>query len=76
MINNTDLEFIDISNEKERVYRFPGGEFVMLENPLKLHVSKSGGHRIMTADGNSHYIPTGWVHLKCVAKKGEANFVV
>jgi hypothetical protein len=29
----------------------------------KLSVSSSGGHRIFSADGQSHYIPSGWIHL-------------
>lgn len=73
--NATDLEFKDISSERYREYRFRGGDVVRIEAPLKLNVSESGGHRIFDAEGVSHYIPAGWIHLSWVAKDGEPNFV-
>jgi len=73
--NESDLVFKDISTEANRTYRFPAGDFVILDNPLKLHVSKSGGHRVFTADGISHYISPGWIHLHWTAKVGAAHFV-
>ena len=73
--NKSGLVFKDISTEESRTYRFPGGDFVILEKPMKLHVSKSGGHRVFTADGNSHYIQSGWIHIEWTAKDGEAHFV-
>jgi len=73
--NATDLEFQDISSERWREYRFVGGDLVRIEEPLKLNVSESGGHRIFDAEGRSHYIPAGWIHLSWVAKDGEPNFV-
>lgn len=73
--NATDLEFEDISSERYREYRFPGGDVVRIETPLRLNVSESGGHRIFDVDGVSHYIPAGWIHLSWVAKDGEPNFV-
>ena len=73
--NESDLVFKDISTEASRTYRFPDGDFVILNKPLELHVSKSGSHRVFTADGNSHYIPPGWIHLHWTAKDGAANFV-
>lgn len=73
--NATDLAFEDISSERYREYRFHGGAVVRIEAPLKLNVSESGGHRIFDAEGVSHYIPAGWIHLSWVAKDGEPNFV-
>lgn len=73
--NATDLEFKDISSESYREYRFPGGDIVRIETPLKLNVSASGGHRIFDAEGVSHYVPAGWIHLSWVAKDGQPNFV-
>lgn len=73
--NATALEFEDISSERYREYRFLGGDVVRIEAPLKLNVSDSGGHRIFDAEGVSHYIPAGWIHLRWVAKDGEPNFV-
>lgn len=77
--NKTSLQFTDISSEEYRVYEFKSflffKRFVKLDKPLKLAVSASGGHRVYTADGLSHYIPSGWIHLYWKAKKGKPNFV-
>lgn len=73
-INKTEYKFKDISTEEYREYEFKGYT-VRIEKPLKLHVSKSGGHRVFDADGISHYVPTGWKHIKWKAKPGKANFV-
>lgn len=73
--NGSDLEFSDISSEAWREYRFANGATVRIDNPLKLNVSDSGGHRVFDAQNRSHYIPVGWLHLSWEAKPGEANFV-
>jgi len=73
--NQSDLDFVDISSEHWREYRFHNGEKVRIEAPLKLNVSDSGGHRIFDATGVSHYIPAGWIHLMWEAKDGAPNFV-
>jgi hypothetical protein len=73
--NASELEFTDISSELWREYRFAGGEVVHIDQPLKLNVSESGGHRIFDAAGRSHYIPAGWLHLVWEPKEGEPNFV-
>jgi hypothetical protein len=73
---NIGLEFKDISSEKYREYIFPyfwKGN-VRIKNPLKLHVSESGGHRIIDAQGKSHYIPNKWVHLWWKVKPGCKHF--
>ncbi|WP_174278268.1 hypothetical protein [Sphingomonas bacterium] len=74
-INESDLSFADISSERWREYRFAGGDAIRIEQPLKLHVSESRGHRIFDAEGRSHYIPWGWIHLSWEAKDGAPNFV-
>jgi hypothetical protein len=74
-INESGLEFADISSESYRNYNFPDGVIVHIEYPLKLNVSKSGGHRIFDASGTSHYIPAGWIHLSWRVKDGSPNFV-
>lgn len=74
-INFTDLKFIDISSEKSRTYSFPGGDEVTINLPCKLNVSKSGGHRLFSADGVSHYIPNGWIHLSWIVEDGHPHFV-
>ena len=55
------LTFNDLSDEQYRVYDF-GTHQIRLKNPMKLNVSENG-HRVYTADGISHYIPKGWIHL-------------
>jgi hypothetical protein len=74
-INGTELYFKDISSEVSRTYEFAGGEKVTIENPLRLNVSASGGHRVFDAQGRSHYIPAGWFHLSWTAKASQPNFV-
>ena len=68
-----EADFTDISTEEWRVYEFaierlPDGRCreaheVRIEKPAYLHVSQSGGHRILDQQGFSHYIPCGWKHL-------------
>lgn len=72
--NESGLEFTDISSEMWRRYTFSGGDTVYLSEPLQLHVSDNG-HRIFTANGESHYIPLGWIHLQWRAKEGGPHFV-
>lgn len=74
-INESGLEFKDISSEEYRVYEWGNFASIRIENPLRLHVSESGGHRIFDAKGVSHYIPSGWIHIQWKAKEGQANFV-
>lgn len=68
------LEFSDLSDEEYRVYEWPDGSRIQLVSPLKLNVSKSGGHRVLTVDGISHYIPSGWNHLFWLSKPGMPRF--
>jgi hypothetical protein len=74
-VNDSDLEFSDISSELWREYQFAGGDTVRIDAPLKLNVSDSGGHRIFDAAGHSHYIPKGWLHLVWESRDGAPNFV-
>lgn len=74
-LNESDHEFTDISSEASRTYNFGQKGFVKINRPLYLNVSASGGHRIFSADGQSHYIPSGWIHLSWVAKPEQPNFV-
>lgn len=72
-INNSNLEFKDLSDELFREYIFPTGT-VRIDNPLKLNVSSSGGHRVFDAEGFSNYIPAGWLRLRWKVKEGRTNF--
>jgi hypothetical protein len=73
-INASEHTFTDISSEENRTYEYPD-KFVTLNAPLYLSVSKSGGHRVFTADGRGHYMPTGYVHISWVPKPGQPSFV-
>ena len=72
-INGSNLEFLDLDDEEYRVYEFVDMA-IKIDNPLKLNVSNSGGHRVWDAKGISHYIPSGWKHLYWLVKKGEQHF--
>jgi hypothetical protein len=72
--NESGLAFTDITTEAWREYEFRD-ERIRLDEPVALNVSKSGGHRVLTADGVSHYIPPGWHHLKWYARDGMPHFV-
>lgn len=73
-INESGLEFTDISSELYRQYDYIDYA-IRLEDPVYLNVSASGGHRVFTADGCSHYLAAGWRHLSWKAKPGRPNFV-
>ncbi len=73
--NESNLKFADISSEVSRQYRFKDGTVITIDNPLRLNVSNSGGHRLFDAQGTSHYIPSGWIHLTWTVKDGAPNFV-
>ncbi len=74
-INESENDFTDISSEQSRTYNFGSKGFVKVSEPLFLNVSDSGGHRIFSADGQSHYIPSGWIHLSWQARPGFPSFV-
>jgi len=71
--NESDNKFVDISSEEFRKYDFDNNS-VTIDQPLWLSVS-SGGHRIFDAQGISHYVPKGWIHLSWKAKEGYPHFV-
>lgn len=69
------LTFNDISSEMSRTYRFPGEEFVKIDKPIAINVSRGGGHRVIDAEGKSHYIPKGWIELVWQAQDGQMHVV-
>ncbi len=75
LMNETGLKFTDISSEATRRYQYRGEEFITVDNPIALNVSKAGGHRILDGQGVSHYIPKGWIGLSWKAKEGNPHFV-
>lgn len=75
MKNESGLVFTDISSERYRKYFWSNGYEKHVSNPTHLHVSESGGHRILDGSGTSHYIKPGWAHLEWEVHEGQANFV-
>lgn len=59
----SQLKFSDISTEDFREYVYPDMT-IRIDGPKELNVSKSGGHRVLDSEGISHYIPSGWRHLR------------
>ena len=74
--NSSNLKFNDISSVEWREYVFSDTLIVRINGPLGINISKSGGHRLVDSDGNSHYIPRGWKHLRWRVKEGEPHFVM
>lgn len=52
-----------INTELRRTYTWPDGSTVTIEAPQTL-ITSENGHRIVDDEGNGHYIPKGWIHLK------------
>lgn len=77
-INKSENDFIDLNEiYREYIFQVPNSPFtntIRIENPLKLCV-KPNGHRVWDAKNESHYIPSGWIHLRWSVKNGEPNFV-
>lgn len=75
-INESNLEFNDISSEVEREYTFPNGNKLLIKEPLYLNVSPSGGHRLYDAKGYCYYVQPnqGW-SIKWKVKGGVPSFV-
>lgn len=75
-INESGLEFTDISSEEYRIYTLSNGKVFSVLNPLYHHVSKSGGHRVFTKSGRSFYIQPreGWI-IEWKAGPGKPHFV-
>lgn len=75
-INETELVFNDISSEVHRLYGFPNGSTLVIDAPLYLNVSSSGGHRLYAEDGYCYYVQPkeGW-WVKWKVREGEPNFV-
>jgi hypothetical protein len=71
--NESANKFVDISSEQYRVYTFAEAS-VKIDNPQQLSVS-AGGHRLFDGQGNSWYIPKGWISLSWKAREGQPHFV-
>lgn len=74
IINESKMNFKDISNEESRTYHYSTTE-QNINEPLYLNVGKRGGHRILDASGTAHYIPKGWLRLSWKTKDGSPHFI-
>lgn len=72
--NATNLEFKDITSEAVRQYIFPNGQYIRIENPARLAVSASGGHRVYALDNVCRYIQPGWLAIEWIVKDGAPHF--
>jgi len=75
LINTSENEFTDISSELFRQYSFGNGAELVIQDPIALSVSASGGHRVLDASGTSYYVPTGWNYLHWKTRDGSPHFV-
>lgn len=57
-------------NEMRRTYVFPNNNRISLFGVQELIVRKSGTHRLKTANGLMHIIPTGWIHIEISSEDG------
>lgn len=64
------ITFNDITAEYYREYTFPNNQRVVIDNPIWLNVSKSGGHRVIVANNSTVYIPPTWIKLQWFNKEG------
>ena len=56
------IEFRDISGVEYRKYYFRG-HTITIERPVALHVSESGGHKLVCASGESVYIDSSFLAI-------------
>lgn len=72
------VEWQDLSDEKFRIYHFPGGNSYRVGRPKKLYAKASGSHRVIaeSVDGKkvSHYIPSGWIAISWEVRDGQDPF--
>lgn len=73
--NESGLDFVDISSEEYRTYKYADGSEYRIDAPQRLNVSKAGGHRVFDGAGLSHYITKGWRALQWKAREGQPHFV-
>lgn len=57
-------EFTELTPaEKSRKYHFGSG-VTEIQDVCRIAVSKSGTHRLETADGKKHIVPSGWLRIE------------
>jgi hypothetical protein len=68
----------DISNERQRVYTYPGGHRIIIDEPKTLWVKPplpggvgGGSHRVLTKSGHGIYITYGWLSIEWSVHDGK-----
>lgn len=64
-------EWIDISDQKRRVYCFPDMQ-VIIANPVRVKITRKpegDSHRVIDSMNVAHYIPAGWRRLYWTSTK-------
>lgn len=65
---------IDISTEQWRLYTYADGTY-RIDAPVALHITDSGSHRVIDADGVTHRPTPGWLGLSWKPRDGQQAFV-
>lgn len=73
LINESNREFEDISNEEIRKYVW-SDDYLIIEEPQWLHVSGSG-HYVVDIDGDCFFIPWGWLFISWRPWEGEPHII-
>lgn len=72
--NQSNYTFFDVTSEEYREYVFLRKGTIRIDNPVAVAVSKSG-HRILDAEGVSHFVSNEWQAINWKAKDGQPHFV-
>lgn len=75
------MEFVSVKGQLQRYYDIPTGKGgstvrIIIKNPQWLFVRDSGAHMVIDDSGETHYIPSNFVHLawKNAPEEGQARF--
>jgi hypothetical protein len=74
---NNDLKEMEITTEEWREYRYSNGDVYRIENPTHLWLKsdeRGDSHRILDADGSTHYPRRGWVAIVWSAPAEPVSF--
>jgi hypothetical protein len=76
-VNATTFDWLDLTDELWREYVFPGGHTIRIEAPAKVAIKApsvgsvgGGSHRVIDANGGSHYISYGWLAIRWQVREG------
>ena len=54
----------DLSGELQRVYTYPDGTVIRIDDPMRLYVTSTGSHCVMNINDWVTHVPAGWIDLK------------